>query len=112
MKNFDQYIKNDFNRRSFLKGAGVSLLLPQMASFAGEKAYEAPTRMAFLHVPNGKIMNKWKPNSYGKKYEITQTLKPLAKFKNDMQVISGLNITMLNQMAMAVATMLERKEHF
>ena len=90
MKNFESIVKQDLNRRFFLKGAGISLLLPQMASFAGDKAYENPTRMAFLQVPNGKIMNKWTPTTVGSNYQLTQTLKPLAAYKKDMQIISGL----------------------
>ncbi|MCM8532787.1 MAG: DUF1552 domain-containing protein [Lentisphaeraceae bacterium] len=90
MKNHHNLLSSSHNRRNFLKGAGVSLLLPQMASIAGDNAYKNPTRMAFLHVPNGMIMDKWTPKKVGKDFEITQTLKSVAKFKNDLQVISGL----------------------
>lgn len=90
MREVHNLLKFGANRRTFLKGAGVSLLLPQFASLAGEKAVENPVRMAFLHVPNGKIMNKWKPATLGKDYEMTQTLKPLENLRNDFQIVSGL----------------------
>jgi hypothetical protein len=90
MKNYESFIKTNHSRRFFLKGAGCALLLPHMASFSAEKAYENPHRMAFLHVPNGKIMNKWSPKGIGKSFELSQTLKPLSAFREDFQVISGL----------------------
>ena len=78
-------------RRSFLKGAGVALMLPQFASLAKSKSEpENPKRMVFLHVPNGKIMDKWTPNELGKDYQLTQTMKPLESLKDHFQVISGL----------------------
>ncbi|MCM8542930.1 MAG: DUF1552 domain-containing protein [Lentisphaeraceae bacterium] len=90
MREIHNLLKSGTNRRTFLKGAGVSLLLPQFASLAGDKAVENPVRMAFLHVPNGKIMKKWKPTTLGKDYEMTPTLKPLESLRNDFQVVSGL----------------------
>ena len=83
--------KAGYSRRNFLKGAGVALMLPQFASLAkSKKDVPPPVRMAFLHVPNGKIMNKWTPKEFGKDYKITQTLKPLEGLKKHLQVISGL----------------------
>ncbi|MCM8539894.1 MAG: DUF1552 domain-containing protein [Lentisphaeraceae bacterium] len=83
--------KAGYSRRNFLKGAGVALMLPQFASLAkSKKDIEAPIRMAFLQVPNGKIMNKWTPKELGKDYKISQTLKPLESLRDHFQVISGL----------------------
>ena len=91
MKNMPSFIKTGFNRRNFLKGAGVSLMLPHMQSLAKDKKDpERPVRMAFLHVPNGMIMDKFRPKKYGKAYEITQTLEPLRELKDDFQLIDGL----------------------
>jgi len=83
--------KAGHSRRNFLKGAGLALMLPQFASLAkSKKDAELPVRMAFLHVPNGKIMEKWTPKEFGKDYKISQTLKPLESLKKYFQVISGL----------------------
>lgn len=83
--------KAGYSRRNFLKGASVALMLPHFSSLAkSKKEAEQPIRMAFLHVPNGKIMDKWTPKEFGKDYKITQTLKPLESLKNHFQVISGL----------------------
>ena len=85
------FLKSGFNRRNFLKGAGVSLMLPHLQSIANtKKDPERPVRMAFLHVPNGMIMDKFRPKSYGRNFEITQTLEPLKELKNDFQLIDGL----------------------
>ena len=40
-----------------------------------------PNRMAFLYVPNGKIMEKWTPTGVGTDYELTNILQPLANVK-------------------------------
>ena len=50
----------------------------------------APLRTAFIYVPNGMIVNRWKPRGKGPAYELNDTMKPIAGFKNDFQVISGL----------------------
>ncbi|MCM8538583.1 MAG: DUF1552 domain-containing protein [Lentisphaeraceae bacterium] len=91
MRNFHNLLRTTTNRRTFLKGSSATLLLPQMASIAGDKAVINPTRMTFLHVPNGMIMDKYKPKSYGENYEMAQTLKPLESLRKDFQVISGLH---------------------
>ena len=50
----------------------------------------APNRMAFLYVPNGKIMEHWTPKQIGANYELTDILKPLENVKDKMLMISGL----------------------
>jgi hypothetical protein len=46
--------------------------------------------MAFLYVPNGKIMEHWTPKQIGANYELTDILKPLENVKDKMLMISGL----------------------
>ena len=91
MKSLPQFLHKSHNRRLFLKGAGVSLLLPQLSSLAStRKEIEEPVRMAFLHVPNGRIMPLFRPKRFGVNYEITPSLKPIESFKNDFQIFAGL----------------------
>jgi hypothetical protein len=79
------------SRRNFLRGAaGAALLLPQFDSLAKSPSSKLPVRMAFLHVPNGKIMDKWTPKEFGKDYKITQTIKPIENLKEHFQILSGL----------------------
>ena len=50
------------NRRHFLRGLGTCLALPALESFAAPaRAAAAPRRMAFLYIPNGVILDKWRP---------------------------------------------------
>lgn len=79
------------SRRNFLKGAGLALMLPQFASLAKDrKDIEAPKRMAFLHVPNGIIMDKWTPKKAGAGFDLPETLQPLKELQGDFSMISGL----------------------
>jgi len=86
-------------RRTFLKGAGVSLglpfleaMLPRMALAGAAKVAvaAAPTRMAFVFFPNGAVMRDWKPEKAGADFALPKTLAPLAKNRDDLLVITGL----------------------
>jgi hypothetical protein len=50
----------------------------------------APVRMAFFYVPNGMIMDSWKPTYEGKFQELPRSLKPLEPFKDDILQIGNL----------------------
>ena len=92
------------SRRTFLRGLGACIALPAFESFnpmgllasptkaaASAAARTAPVRMAFLYVPNGIIPAGWWPEGDGgKDFQLSPTLQPLAKVKNELQVISGL----------------------
>jgi len=94
-------ISEKLSRRTFLRGLGVSVALPwlesmgPLTSFATASTKEvttqaAPNRMAFLYSPNGKIMEKWKPEQIGANFELTEILKPLQNVKDKTLVLSGL----------------------
>ena len=54
------------NRRSLLKGAGVSLALPFMDSLswaAGNSTPKPPVRLGFMYMPHGVIMDEFWPES-------------------------------------------------
>ena len=59
-------------------------------AFAAEKKAADPMRMAFLYIPNGVNVDKWRVNGTGRNYELSPTLQGLAPFKNDFTVISNL----------------------
>src|SRR5437879_5935667 len=94
------------SRRTALKGLGVSIALPFLeamipsllvAASARRRALEAgvsayPTRMAFFYVPNGVNMREWQPTIEGAKFTLPKTLQPLAPFKDDLLVLSGLTV--------------------
>jgi hypothetical protein len=83
-------------RRTFLRGLGVTLALPMLDSmvpaFGGTeaRAAEAVRRLGVVYVPNGMFMPNWTPAVDGGPLEITQTLQPLARFKDRMLMVSGL----------------------
>jgi hypothetical protein len=81
-------------RRTFLRGTGVALTLPLLdamtPAFAATPA--TPLRAVFVYGPNGKILKRWTPAKQGADYEMTPSLEPLAKFRQDMLLVSGLNI--------------------
>ncbi|MBI3461878.1 MAG: DUF1552 domain-containing protein [Planctomycetes bacterium] len=85
------------DRRTFLKGLGTTMALPLLDAMlpstvfaAGTPSGRPPVRMAFVFFPNGAIMPAWKPNGVGKDFEFSETLQLLAKFRDDINVISGL----------------------
>ena len=85
------------SRRGFFRGMGACIALPTLASMypsialAAKATKSAPTRMAFLSVPNGTIPGAWWPaGDAGTNFELSPTLAPLAKVRNQLQVISGL----------------------
>lgn len=92
-------ISDKVSRRTFLRGLGVSIALPwlesmgpltSLATAATKGGITTPNRMAFLYVPNGKIMEDWTPQQVGANYELPEILKPLVNVKEKMLVLSGL----------------------
>lgn len=87
-----------FSRRTFFRGAGACIALPAFESLFALPAHAgnaktAPTRMAFVYVPNGTIPGSWWPTAagaWGTESALSPTLAPLAKVQDQIQVISGL----------------------
>ena len=84
-------------RRTVLRGLGASLSLPfldAMLPVFASRAHAATTRahrfLAF-YVPNGMAMEYWTPKGEGRDFELSPILEPLAPFKNQMLVLSGIN---------------------
>ena len=88
--------KKAIPRRTFLRGAGAALALPMLSSmtpaFAAAADQSAGIRLVFMYGPNGRIMKNWVPATTGANYEVTPTLAPLAPFRENMLVLSGLNV--------------------
>jgi hypothetical protein len=83
------------SRRGFFRGAGAAIALPAFESMFALPAMAgsgkvAPTRMAYVYVPNGIIPSAWWPAEAGTAFELSPTLAPLAKVRNHIQLISGL----------------------
>src|SRR5229473_5311774 len=86
------------SRRTLLRGLGVSIALPMLDSMvpafaapARSAAGKTPLRMAFTYVPNGIIMKDWTPaTDDGLAFELPRILQPLAAFRKDTLVLTGL----------------------
>ena len=90
--------KTAITRRTALKGLGTAIALPFMdslsfgASPTPSLASGPPRRLAFLYVPNGVNMAEWTPKNEGKLTELPEILKPLEKFKDSFNVITGMTL--------------------
>src|SRR5262245_46266012 len=84
-----------FSRRTFFRTAGACIALPAFESLFALPAMAsggktAPTRMAYVYVPNGTIPSAWWPATEGADFALSPTLAPLANVRKHVQVISGL----------------------
>ncbi len=89
--------KKSMPRRTFLRGAGATLALPFLdamipAFAASANAAKPPLKLGFIYLPVGRIMENWTPKIEGSGFEITPTLEPLAAFREQMLVVSGLDV--------------------
>jgi len=102
--------ENAFPRRTFLRGLGTLVALPMLdyvspaaralaatplaGGIAAASAF--PIRVAWVYAPNGKIMENWTPAATGRDYVLPKTLEPLADYKNDFAVVTGLALNPAN----------------
>lgn len=87
------------SRRMLLRGLGTAVALPMFdamiprATFganAAAAAAKAPTRVAWVYVPNGVNIADWNPIGVGADYEMPKTLALLKDYRDDFLVLSGL----------------------
>ena len=83
-------------RRTVLRGLGASLALPLLdgmvpAYAALRKTAANPVRrLGVCYVPNGMEMRAWTPAGKGRELELSQILQPLAPFRSQTNVLTGL----------------------
>jgi len=89
--------KKHLSRRTVLSGAGSCIALPLLdamipagVAWAKTEPEVAPRRMAFVGFPHGAVMDRWSPKQTGRDYEMSPILKPLAKFREHLTIVSGL----------------------
>ena len=88
--------KKHLSRRTFLRGAGVTVALPFLESMVpaqtplGKTAASPKSRIACIYIPHGATMDHWTPATVGSGFEFTEILKPLEPFREYVNVISGL----------------------
>jgi len=86
--------RKHLSRRTFLQTAGATLALPFLESMipamTAQAATNSGTRLGFVYIPHGAIMDKWTPKTEGSDFEFTPILKPLEPMRSYVNVVSGL----------------------
>lgn len=85
------------SRRSFLRGAGVTMALPWMESLnvwgqpqSDIETNQAPVRLGILFSGNGFHSREWKAEGEGKNMQLGRVLEPLTPYREKMLFIRGL----------------------
>jgi hypothetical protein len=83
-----------FSRRTFLRGVAASgalirIGLPPLEAMTPVKKVDP--RFVFWFNGNGIPEKYWIPRETGTSYETTACLKPLAPFRNDIHIVTGLD---------------------
>jgi len=83
-------------RRTFLRGVGAAVALPLLdamvpALSAVTRTAASPVRrLGFVYIPNGAVMQQWTPAEVGSGFELSPILQPLAPYRDQLTVVSGL----------------------
>ncbi|MEZ5355960.1 MAG: DUF1552 domain-containing protein [Bryobacteraceae bacterium] len=84
------------SRRTLLRGAGATIALPPLEAMFNPSgtAYAAeaiPKRLVFWFNGNGIPEKYWVPRETGEGFAFTPCLNPLAPFRNDIHLVTGLD---------------------
>src|SRR5437870_5018718 len=83
-------------RRTVLRGLGATMALPfleaMLPAFSrrGLAVARPAHRFQTFYVPNGMAMEYWTPKGEGQAFELSPILEPLAPFRDQMLVLSGI----------------------
>ena len=84
-------------RRTVLRGLGATVALPLLEAMVppfgtrGKAAGKPAHRFQTFYVPNGMAMPYWNVKGEGKAFELSPILEPLAPYRDQMLVLSGIN---------------------
>src|SRR5213596_2399080 len=90
------FLTKSLPRRTVLRGLGATMALPfleamlpafPLRGLAGAKPVH---RFQAFYVPNGMAMEYWRPKGEGRAFELSPILEPLAPYRNQMLVLSGI----------------------
>src|SRR5690349_15062629 len=91
-------LKKALPRRTVLRGLGAAIALPFLDAMAPaftpivRAAGKPVPRLGFFYVPNGMFLPNFHPaGEGGKNFGLTPTLTPLAPFRDQLVVLSGLS---------------------
>jgi hypothetical protein len=80
-------------RRTVLRGIGATIALPFLDAMLPSRARGAAKpvhRFQTFYVPNGMAMQYWSPKGEGSAFELSPILEPLAAYRSQMLVLSGI----------------------
>src|SRR5262245_63899002 len=90
------FLTKSLPRRTVLRGLGATVALPvldAMLPALGSRAVAASkpvSRFQAFYVPNGMAMEYWTPKGEGTAFDLSPILEPLAPFRDQMLVLSGI----------------------
>ena len=90
------FLSKSLPRRTALRGLGASIALPFLEAMLPPFSLRAQTPVKRVHrfqafyVPNGMAMEYWSPKQEGSNFELTPILEPLAAYRDQMLVLSGI----------------------
>jgi hypothetical protein len=90
------FLTKSIPRRTLLRGFGATLALPFLEAMLPPFSLRAKTlgkpvqRFQTFYIPNGMAMEYWSPKTEGAGFELTPVLEPLAPFRDQMLVLSGI----------------------
>src|SRR5262245_34138351 len=88
--------KKHLSRRTFLRGAGVTVALTLLESMVPAQtplrntAASPKSRLACIYIPHGATMDHWTPATEGTGFEFSEILKPLEPFREYVNIVTGL----------------------
>ncbi|HXP88874.1 MAG TPA: DUF1552 domain-containing protein [Bryobacteraceae bacterium] len=85
--------KKSLSRRTLLRGMGATVALPLLDSMvpAMRAATKQPPRLGWVYVSNGIIQKQFIPTKTGYNFDLPPILQPLAKYQDQINVLSGLS---------------------
>lgn len=93
-------IGKPLSRRTVLRGVGATLALPFLEAMSptrfglrGQAPRTSAHRFQTIYVPNGMAMEYWTPDGVGRDFRLSPILEPMAPFRDQMLVLSGMDGT-------------------
>src|SRR5438046_8358150 len=89
--------KKAISRRTILRGIVATVSLPLLDAMIPALTAAANTpakpirRLGVVYHPNGVIYDKWLPKGVGTDFELSPVLTPLAPFRDQLLVVTGLS---------------------
>lgn len=88
------FLTRSLPRRTVLKGMGATMALPFLEAMLPATTLKAAgkpvKRFQAFYTPNGMAMEYWSPKTEGANFEITPVLEPLAPYRDQIIVFSGI----------------------